>query len=111
MGHIDKFGATDHACIIGLYWCDYGGKLITLDILKAEIERDKEYNEAVEREALRFEALGKPDSAEDWRRVKHKEYSWDSYCDRRKKSPLNQFNYCPECGKKIDWKALRREQQ
>uniref|UniRef100_A0A6M3IHE4 Uncharacterized protein n=1 Tax=viral metagenome TaxID=1070528 RepID=A0A6M3IHE4_9ZZZZ len=27
----------------------------------------------------------------------------------RRRGQATLFNYCPECGKKIDWKKLRRE--
>ena len=30
------------------------------------------------------------------------------YCDKRKSTDLTRFNYCPLCGKKIDWKAIKK---
>lgn len=30
-----------------------------------------------------------------------------NYCDKRTSTNLTQFNYCPLCGKKIDWKAIK----
>ena len=29
------------------------------------------------------------------------------YCDKRHSTDLTRFNYCPLCGKKIDWKAIK----
>ena len=29
------------------------------------------------------------------------------YCDKRITTNVTQFNYCPKCGKKIDWKAIK----
>lgn len=34
-------------------------------------------------------------------------YTMSDYCDRRKSTDLTRFNYCPMCGKKIDWKAMK----
>ena len=34
-------------------------------------------------------------------------YSLSDYCDKRKSTDLTRFNYCPLCGKKIDWKAIK----
>ena len=36
-----------------------------------------------------------------------KPYELDEYCDKRKPTDLTRFNYCPLCGKKIDWKAIK----
>lgn len=30
------------------------------------------------------------------------------YCDFRKTVNLVRFRFCPECGRKIDWKAIKR---
>ena len=29
------------------------------------------------------------------------------YCDKRKNTDLTRFEYCPMCGRKIDWKAIK----
>lgn len=39
--------------------------------------------------------------------IEYKTYSLSDYCDKRKSTDLTQFNYCPFCGKKIDWKAIK----
>ena len=36
-----------------------------------------------------------------------KPYELADYCDKRKSTDLTQFNYCPICGKKIDWNAIK----
>lgn len=36
-----------------------------------------------------------------------KTYELSDYYDKRKRTDLTRFNYCPLCGKKIDWKALK----
>ena len=48
--------------------------------------------------------------AELWNKVhkeKRKTYSLSDYCNKRKSTDLTRFNYCPLCGKKIDWKAIK----
>ena len=37
----------------------------------------------------------------------HTTFSLNDYCDKRKSTDLTRFNYCPICGKKIDWKAIK----
>lgn len=38
----------------------------------------------------------------------HKPYTLIDYADKRKNTDLTRFNYCPNCGKEIDWKAIKR---
>ncbi len=37
----------------------------------------------------------------------HTVFSINDYCDFRKSVNLARFKHCPECGKKIDWKAIK----
>ena len=37
----------------------------------------------------------------------HTVFSLNDYCNFRKSVNLARFRYCPECGKKIDWKAIK----
>lgn len=38
------------------------------------------------------------------------EYHMEDLFDWRKnRLPITRFRYCPECGKKIDWKGMREE--
>lgn len=39
--------------------------------------------------------------------VKKKQYTREQYCDREFNTNLEKFNFCPKCGKKIDWDAIR----
>ena len=32
---------------------------------------------------------------------------FQDHCDKRKSTDLTRFNYCPLCGKKIDWKEIK----
>lgn len=90
---------TDDGCIIGI--C--GGDPVTISGLQRRLSDDIEYNNGIEQWASEM----KKTDADLIRRLKRKEYTLKDCFDRRKKSPLQQFNYCPECGKKIDWKAMR----
>ena len=80
-------------CYIGII-NDYDDTaLTTLSNLKEHIERNNDF-------------------AEYWNKLhisKHKTYSLLDYCDKRKSTDLTSFKYCPMCGKKIDWKAIRKE--
>ena len=35
-------------------------------------------------------------------------YPLSDYTDRRKSTNITQFDFCPFCGEKIDWKQLRK---
>ena len=36
-----------------------------------------------------------------------KYYTLADYCDKRKSTDILRFEYCPMCGEKIDWKAIK----
>lgn len=95
---------TEHECIIGLFLWDENF-LVTLTDIKKQLAETIEYNKYVEREAEGW-PYERPD-ADTIRKLKRTEYPLDSFFDRRRKSPLYHFDYCPICGKKIDWKAMR----
>lgn len=88
-----------HDCIIGLlYHWDYS-KLVTLRELKRHIEDNREYNES-----LRADPVFR-----DAKELYVKIWTLKSYGDKRKNTNLTRFDYCPECGKAIDWEAIRME--
>lgn len=35
-------------------------------------------------------------------------YTMSDYCDKRKSTDLERFNFCPLCGEKIDWEEMRK---
>ena len=80
-------------CWIGVRYDYENTDLVTLTELKEYIERE---NRLAERHK----------DSEWWQSICNK-YTLDDYCDRRKSTDLTQFNYCPLCGKKIDWKAIK----
>ena len=78
-------------CWIGVRYDYENTDLVTLADLKEHIESN---NEMVEF----WQTHGFPAA---------KEKKLVDYCDKRKSTDLTQFNYCPMCGKKIDWKAIK----
>ena len=76
-------------CYIGLI-NDYADTcLVTLDELKAHIRFLKEYRSPYLNWGV---------------------YELNDYCDKRRNTDLTRFEYCPMCGKKIDWKAIKNSQ-
>lgn len=89
---------TDHVCIIGLlHHSDYS-ELATVANLKEHIAERIEHNR-------RWREMG---IVSNW--VCKPEWSLKDYCDMRRKTNLWRFVHCPECGKKIDWKRIGREE-
>lgn len=85
-----------HNCYIG-EWLDYeNAGLITYDDLKEKI---KSNNETFE--------YGLSTYGENFVNGLMKELKIKDYFDKRKNTNFNRFNYCPYCGKKIDWKELK----
>lgn len=37
-------------------------------------------------------------------------YTMSDYCDKRKSTDLERFNFCPLCGEKIDWKGMKEKE-
>ena len=72
-------------CIIGIRYDYENTDIVTLADLKEHIETMKKLPSYFHK----------------------KPYELADYCDRRKSTDLIQFNYCPLCGKKIDWKAIK----
>lgn len=90
----------EHECKIGLlHHTDYD-TFITHDGLKNHIHETKYLNGILKSEYGHING---------YERLKHKEYTLKDYTDKRKSTNLTRFNYCPDCGKKIDWKAMRKD--
>ena len=69
-------------CVIGIVYDYEDTRLVTLNQLKARINFYRE------------NGVG---------------FTLSDYCDKRKSTDMTQFNYCPFCGKEIDWKAIKKE--
>ena len=85
-----------HECFIGLYyWHADDVGLVTLSKLKKNISDEKDLYEAIKYDSV---------YASIYHSIKH--YTLKDYADRRKSTNLNRFEYCPVCGKKIDWERI-----
>ena len=85
-----------HECIVGMLNDYENTDIVTLAELKEHIETEKRLAEAHK-------------DSEWWQSVFGK-YTLDDYCDKRKSTDLTRFEYCPLCGKKIDWQAIKRSE-
>ena len=74
-------------CVVGMRHGYENTELVTLAELKEHIKRRTEFTKG-----WTFEI---------------KVYTLADYCDKRKSTDLTRFEYCPICGKKIDWKAIK----
>ncbi len=84
-----------HECVIGL-WIDYDDtESVTFRQLKHEVECNAAFlewkNENMAGKKAQIKTL-------------------NDYLDKRKSTNLQRFDYCPYCGKNIDWKELREKQ-
>lgn len=87
----------NNGCIIGLVYHVDDRELVTLDRLIEHIQHQKDYNRWID-EDKHLKTMG----------LKTKEYSLKDYADRRKATDFRRFEYCPDCGKKIDWTAIKK---
>ena len=83
-------------CYIGIINGYDNTSMVTLDGLKYHIKDQLELKQAFEKDVL-------------FKDYNHGIKGWTlaDYCDKRKSTDLTRFNYCPLCGKKIDWKAIK----
>ena len=84
---------NEHEHIIGIFHNYDDTDIVTFDELQELVQHEHDYYE--------------------WK-ITHgfpeaKDRTLSDYCDRRKATALFRFNYCPYCGEKIDWKALKEE--
>jgi hypothetical protein len=84
--------------VIGLLRDNGGEELATVTMLKEHIEYRVRENQYMRELGIKSTWLYK------------KEWSLRDYADWRKSTNLSRFNYCPECGKVIDWGAIRKEE-
>lgn len=81
----------EHECVIGLL---DRTRMVTLSELKSESKKAREFYELVRNHPLRF--------------LCSKGFTVEEYGDGRRSTNLTKFCFCPYCGKKIDWKTIRR---
>ena len=89
---VDYNGRAMHECTIGL-WLDYEDTdTVTFSRLKDEVDGYANF--------VKWKNENLPQG-------KEKVKTLSDYLDKRKRTNLQRFDYCPYCGKKIDWKGLR----
>ena len=92
-----KIPIAKHECFVGVL-NDYDNtEMVTIEGLRRHIRDTSELIETLKRDKLFNEHLY---GCRAWTLV--------DYCDKRKTTDLSRFEYCPMCGKKIDWKAIKR---
>lgn len=82
--------------IIGLLYITDDSELVDIHQLKFHIQERIEHNQSCRENG--FDFLVWP------------EWTLRDYTDGRKSTNLRRFKFCPECGEKIDWKAIRRDE-
>ena len=91
-----KIPITQHECFVGII-NDYDHtEMVTLNELKHHIQDTSELIEALKKGELFKDIIY---GCRAWTLV--------DYCDKRKTTDLSRFEYCPACGKKIDWKTIK----
>lgn len=85
---------SEHECIIGLLYHNAVAELTSLHNLRCRIYETRELNDMCRRYGRML--------------IVRKEWTLKDYADKRKSTNLTRFDFCPECGKKIDWAAIRR---
>ena len=83
-------------CVVGMLYDWENSGIVTLAELKRHIREESELKQTYENDEMR-------------KGYNHGIKGWElaDYCDRRRSTDLIRFNYCPLCGKKIDWKAIK----
>lgn len=89
-----------HECIIGLLHLWEESQLVTLPDLTDHIATRIEHNHYCENQPKRNSAPV----------LRQTIWTLVDYADKRKSTNFTRFEYCPYCGKKIDWTAIRKEQ-
>lgn len=86
-----------HECVIGLFHHYEGSQLVTLAELEEEITDSIMHNIMLDSDPL----------LKGCTYLRRKEWTLADYGDRRKRTNLTRFEFCPECGIGIDWKKIR----
>lgn len=82
-----------HKCVIGLLSNYNGGEIVTLEELMKHIQERIRFNEYARGEAM-----------------KETVWSLKDYSDEGRSTDFLRFDFCPFCGKKVDWKKIRESE-
>ena len=85
----------DHECVIGLLYQNDNIDLCNLSSLKEHIQERKEFNVEAKKYNMPYLVMT--------------EWTLRDYADKRISTDLTRFDFCPYCGKKIDWKEIKKQ--
>lgn len=85
--------ACIHECVIGLLHGSDSEELVTLVDLEDYIFDTVQHNQNLPKHLKWASRLV---------------WSLEDYADKRRSTNLHRFDYCPECGEKVDWRSIRR---
>ena len=85
---------AEHECVIGVLPAEDDCHLVTVSLLRVHIGANEEFNKWCD--------------FRGYEGMKHQVFTLADYGDKRKSTDLTRFDFCPYCGKRIDWKAIRR---
>ena len=88
----------EHECIIGLYYDNTDSRLTTLNGLKYLASEREELEKVVSLDPVYAVAYHS-----------YKRYTLSEYLDKRRNVNMKRFDFCPLCGKRIDWKEMRKQ--
>ena len=83
---------SNHECYIGILHITDNSEMATVRDVGEHIEEGNRFNEYAE-------SMGLP--------IRRPVWSMKEYADKRRSTDLKRFDFCPECGKKIDWKRIK----
>ena len=90
-----------HECVVGMVRYSEYAELVTLKGLEKHISDAAEFNAYLASDTL----------LKNRKELYCKEWTLKDYADKRKSTDLTRFDYCPQCGKAIDWKSIRRKER
>jgi len=90
---------NNHECVIGIMYDYENTELMTINNLKSHIKEVIELNEFARNDPI-YSKL----------ECYQKEYTIRDYADKRKRTNFRRFEYCPDCGKQIDWKKIKENE-
>lgn len=84
-------------CKIGILYDTQGAYEVSVDTLISFLAREKEIEEIARVDPVYCKIYYSS------------KYRVADYLDRRCSTNLRRYKYCPDCGKEIDWDALKRQ--
>lgn len=90
----------NHLCIIGQFYDTDDSRLVTYPGLVYLYDYNREVVRQLEDDPVYGTVIEK---------LLSNHYRLTDYFDKRKSVNMRRFKYCPDCGKKIDWRELKKK--